>query len=68
MIVSYKDRAEDRRRGLDAGADYYLVKKQVSMTMRYSRRLNLIGEARMRIGIVNDSLMGLNRCAGSSAL
>jgi two-component system, chemotaxis family, sensor histidine kinase and response regulator WspE len=26
MIVSYKDRAEDRRRGLDAGADYYLAK------------------------------------------
>jgi two-component system sensor histidine kinase and response regulator WspE len=26
MIVSYKDRAEDRTRGLDAGADYYLTK------------------------------------------
>jgi two-component system sensor histidine kinase and response regulator WspE len=26
MIVSYKDRDEDRRRGLDAGADYYLTK------------------------------------------
>ncbi|MBS7539518.1 hybrid sensor histidine kinase/response regulator [Ancylobacter lacus] len=26
MIVSYKDREEDRRRGLDAGADYYLTK------------------------------------------
>jgi two-component system sensor histidine kinase and response regulator WspE len=26
MIVSYKDREEDRRRGLDAGADYYLAK------------------------------------------
>jgi two-component system sensor histidine kinase and response regulator WspE len=26
MIVSYKDRAEDRKRGLDAGADYYLTK------------------------------------------
>lgn len=26
MIVSYKDRIEDRRRGLDAGADYYLAK------------------------------------------
>ncbi len=26
MIVSYKDRSEDRRRGLDAGADYYLAK------------------------------------------
>lgn len=26
MIVSYKDRAEDRQRGLDAGADHYLAK------------------------------------------
>ncbi len=26
MVVSYKDREEDRRRGLDAGADYYLTK------------------------------------------
>ncbi|MBN7135997.1 hybrid sensor histidine kinase/response regulator [Lysobacter enzymogenes] len=26
MIVSYKDREEDRRRGLDAGADFYLSK------------------------------------------
>jgi two-component system sensor histidine kinase and response regulator WspE len=26
IIVSYKDREEDRRRGLDAGADYYLTK------------------------------------------
>jgi two-component system sensor histidine kinase and response regulator WspE len=26
MIVSYKDREEDRLRGLAAGADYYLTK------------------------------------------
>jgi two-component system sensor histidine kinase and response regulator WspE len=26
MIVSYKDRPEDRQRGLDAGADHYLAK------------------------------------------
>ena len=26
MIVSYKDREDDRRRGLEAGADYYLSK------------------------------------------
>lgn len=26
IIVSYKDREEDRMRGLDAGADYYLTK------------------------------------------
>jgi two-component system sensor histidine kinase and response regulator WspE len=26
MIVSYKDREQDRTRGLEAGADYYLTK------------------------------------------
>ena len=26
MIVSYKDREDDRLRGLEAGADYYLTK------------------------------------------
>jgi two-component system sensor histidine kinase and response regulator WspE len=26
IIVSYKDREEDRLRGLEAGADYYLTK------------------------------------------
>ena len=26
MIVSYKDRQEDKERGLEAGADYYLTK------------------------------------------
>jgi two-component system sensor histidine kinase and response regulator WspE len=26
MIVSYKDRAEDRRNGMEAGADHYLTK------------------------------------------
>ncbi len=26
MVVSYKDQEEDRRRGLDAGANYYLTK------------------------------------------
>ena len=27
MIVSYKDREEDRQRGLEAGADYYMTKE-----------------------------------------
>ena len=26
MILSYKDREEDRRRGFEAGADYYIAK------------------------------------------
>ncbi len=30
IIVSYKDREEDRQRGLTAGADYYLTKGSFS--------------------------------------
>ena len=45
MIVSYKDRAEDRRRGLDAGADYYLVKAGFHDEALLQAVLNLIGEA-----------------------
>jgi two-component system, chemotaxis family, sensor histidine kinase and response regulator WspE len=45
MIVSYKDRAEDRRRGLDAGADYYLVKGGFHDEALLEAVLNLIGEA-----------------------
>jgi len=26
IILSYKDRVEDRKRGLEAGADFYLTK------------------------------------------
>ena len=45
MIVSYKDRAEDRRRGLDAGADYYLVKGGFHDEALLEAVVNLIGEA-----------------------
>ena len=45
MIVSYKDRAEDRRRGLDAGADYYLVKAGFHDEALLQAVVNLIGEA-----------------------
>lgn len=45
MIVSYKDREEDRRRGLNAGADYYLTKGSFhDDTLRDAVR-DLIGEA-----------------------
>ena len=37
VIVSYKDREEDRQRGLDAGASMYLT-KAASTTTRSSRR------------------------------
>jgi two-component system sensor histidine kinase and response regulator WspE len=45
MIVSYKDRAEDRRRGLDAGADYYLTKGSFQDNSLIEAVTDLIGEA-----------------------
>jgi two-component system, chemotaxis family, sensor histidine kinase and response regulator WspE len=45
MIVSYKDRAEDRRRGLEAGADYYLAKASFHDDALLQAVINLIGEA-----------------------
>ena len=45
MIVSYKDREEDRRRGLDAGADYYLTKSSFHDETLLQAVVDLIGEA-----------------------
>ena len=45
MIVSYKDREEDRRRGLDAGADYYLTKASFHDETLLRAVEDLIGEA-----------------------
>ena len=45
MIVSYKDREEDRRRGLDAGADYYLTKGSFQDDTLIRAVIDLIGEA-----------------------
>jgi two-component system sensor histidine kinase and response regulator WspE len=45
MIVSYKDREEDRRRGLDAGADYYLAKGAFDDGTLLQVVADLIGEA-----------------------
>ncbi|MEX3629633.1 MAG: hybrid sensor histidine kinase/response regulator [Burkholderia sp.] len=45
MIVSYKDRDEDRRRGLDAGADYYLAKGSFHDEALLDAVHDLIGEA-----------------------
>jgi two-component system sensor histidine kinase and response regulator WspE len=44
MIVSYKDREEDRRRGLEAGADYYLAKGNFQDRALIDAVLDLIGE------------------------
>ncbi len=45
MIVSYKDREEDRRRGLEAGADYYLAKSSFHDDTLLDAVADLIGEA-----------------------
>ncbi|HMF69487.1 MAG TPA: hybrid sensor histidine kinase/response regulator [Phyllobacterium sp.] len=45
MIVSYKDREEDRLRGLDAGADYYLTKGSFDDETLLQAVVDLIGEA-----------------------
>lgn len=45
MIVSYKDREEDRLRGLNAGADYYLTKGSFHDETLIRAVVDLIGEA-----------------------
>jgi two-component system, chemotaxis family, sensor histidine kinase and response regulator WspE len=44
LIVSYKDREEDRCRGLDAGADYYLTKASFHDATLLHAVQDLIGE------------------------
>ncbi|MEG1039157.1 MAG: hybrid sensor histidine kinase/response regulator [Pseudomonas sp.] len=45
MVVSYKDREEDRRRGLEAGADYYLAKASFHDDALLDAVVELIGGA-----------------------
>jgi two-component system sensor histidine kinase and response regulator WspE len=45
MIVSYKDREEDRLRGLEAGANFYLTKSSFHDETLLSAVVDLIGEA-----------------------
>jgi two-component system sensor histidine kinase and response regulator WspE len=45
MIVSYKDRDEDRRRGLEAGASHYLTKGSFHDESLAQAVVDLIGEA-----------------------
>jgi two-component system sensor histidine kinase and response regulator WspE len=45
MIVSYKDREEDRQRGLDVGADYYLTKGSFHDETLIEAVVDLIGTA-----------------------
>ena len=44
LIVSYKDREEDRMRGLEAGADYYLTKGSFHDETLLQAVVDLIGE------------------------
>lgn len=45
IIVSYKDREEDRERGLEVGADYYLTKGSFHDDTLVEAALDLIGPA-----------------------
>ena len=45
IIVSYKDREEDRLQGLEAGADYYLTKSSFHDDTLLKAVIDLIGEA-----------------------
>ncbi len=45
LVVSYKDREEDRQRGLTAGADYYLTKGSFHDETLLQAVVDLIGEA-----------------------
>jgi two-component system sensor histidine kinase and response regulator WspE len=45
VILSYKDREEDRHRGLEAGADYYLTKGSFQNDALLHAVVDLIGEA-----------------------
>ena len=45
IIVSYKDRKEDKKKGLEVGADYYLTKGSFQDKALINAVLDLIGEA-----------------------
>jgi two-component system, chemotaxis family, sensor histidine kinase and response regulator WspE len=45
IIVSYKDREQDRLKGLEAGADYYLTKSSFHDETLVNAVVDLIGEA-----------------------
>ena len=46
LVISYKDREEDRLRGLEAGADYYLTKASFHDETLLQAVADLIGEAK----------------------
>jgi two-component system sensor histidine kinase and response regulator WspE len=48
VLLSYKDRPEDRQRGLDAGADYYLTKGSFQNETFLQAIVDLIGKGEPR--------------------
>ena len=50
LIVSYKDREEDRQRGLEAGADFYLTKGSFHDETLLQAVHDLVGEAQAGAG------------------
>ncbi len=51
LIVSYKDREEDRQRGLEAGADFYLTKGSFHDETLLQAVHDLVGEAQAEAGV-----------------
>jgi two-component system sensor histidine kinase and response regulator WspE len=49
LIVSYKDREEDRQRGLEAGADFYLTKGSFHDATLLEAVHDLVGEAETEV-------------------
>jgi len=63
IILSYKDREEDRRRGLDAGADFYLTKGDFQNDVFRQAVEDLIGAAEPTSGATETA--GRDSNAGS---
>lgn len=67
IILSYKDREEDRRRGLDAGADRYLTKADFQNDAFRQAVVDLIGAAESLAGTGNSEAAGNAGANQSSA-
>ncbi len=59
IIVSYKDREEDRMLGLEVGANAYLTKGSFHDESLVTMVTDLIGDPTVRIALVNDLKMAL---------
>ncbi|MGA2218965.1 MAG: response regulator [Terracidiphilus sp.] len=67
IILSYKDREEDRRRGLDAGADRYLTKADFENDAFRQAVVDLIGAAEPLAETVKSEAAGSTAANQSSA-